>query len=57
MKKIFVVMMATGLILAAATAGGMDTGALSMGRILLQGLAASMLMLPAAYWLKRGEAA
>ncbi|MGM9550703.1 MAG: hypothetical protein ACI3XA_00415 [Clostridia bacterium] len=55
MKKIFAVMVFVGFVLAAATAGGVDAGMLSVDRILIQGVMASILMLGGTLLIKRGE--
>lgn len=57
MKTIFYVMVFAGLILAAATAGGADMGTLTINRILLQGVMASVLMLSGIFFMRRGEKA
>lgn len=45
MKKIFGVMIVCGVMLAMMTAGGMDAGSLTMGRIVIQAAVSSLLVL------------
>ncbi len=45
MKKIFCVMTVCGVLLAMMTAGGMDAGSLTMGRIVVQAVISSLLVL------------
>ncbi|MBR5535954.1 MAG: hypothetical protein IKU60_04825 [Clostridia bacterium] len=45
MKKIFGLMIITGMFLAMTTAGGVDSGIISSGRIVVQSLISAILML------------
>lgn len=57
MKKMYGFMILTGLILAMATAGGADSGVLSVSRLALQGAISSLLVLGGTQLGMRGDRA
>ena len=57
MKKIFAIMVMMGIVIAMATAGGVDAEILSVNRIVIQGAIASALIFFGTYFAERGERA
>lgn len=57
MKKLFTLMVVAGAILAMATAGGADSGTITLQRIIVQAALSSFLMIFGTHFLRRGEAA
>lgn len=57
MKKIFGLMVLCGILLAVATAGGVDSGVIDSGKILVQSAISAALIYTGSYFLRGGEKA
>ncbi len=57
MKKLFGLMVFCGMLLAVATAGGVDSGVINGGKILCQSAISAILIFTGSYFLRGGEKA